>query len=165
MKKIVLSILLFIYPVFVFAEDYKNLIGKNFIDFYGKDEKGKIVKLSDIAGKGKPVVVVYWAIGDVDTYTVLPEINKIGKKYKDKIILIAPLLSVSNEKEVKEAKKFLPFDFPVWLAGSDSIRAYSIEKVDVPYIVFIDKEGNIKNIIKTARNIKEIEENIKSLLD
>ncbi len=141
-----------------------DLIGKTFIDFYGKDEKGKTVKASDYIGKGKPTVIVYWAIGDVDTYKVLPEVNKLYKKYKDKVVFIAPLLSVSNEKEVKEAKKMIPLDMPVWLAGSDSIKGYSIEKVDVPYLVFVDKNGKIVDIMTTARDIKKIEENIKKLL-
>ena len=142
----------------------QDLIGKKFVDFYGKDESGKVVKASDYVGKGKPAVIVYWAIGDVDTYKVLPKINQLYKKYKDKVIFIAPLLSVSNPKEVKEAKKFIPIDIPVWLAGSDSIKGYSIEKVDVPYLVFIDKNGNIVDIMTTARDIKKIEENIKKLL-
>ncbi len=142
----------------------QDLIGKNFIDFYGKDESGKVVKASQYLGKGKPAVIVYWAIGDVDTYKVLPQINKLYKKYKDNVIFIAPLLSVSDEKEVKEAKKFIPLDIPVWLAGSDSIKAYSIEKVDVPYLVFIDKNGKIVDIMTTARDIKKVEENIKKLL-
>ncbi|MFN3787221.1 MAG: TlpA family protein disulfide reductase, partial [Sulfurihydrogenibium azorense] len=122
------------------------------------------VKASEYIGKGKPAVVVYWAIGDVDTYKILPKINQLYKKYKDKVIFIAPLLSVSNPKEVQEAKKFIPIDMPVWLAGSDSIKGYSIEKVDVPYLVFIDKNGNIVDIMTTARDIKKIEENIKKLL-
>lgn len=160
-KKFVSVVLLLVGFSFASPQD---LIGKKFVDFYGKDESGKVVKASDYVGKGKPAVIVYWAIGDVDTYKVLPKINQLYKKYKDKVIFIAPLLSVSNPKEVKEAKKFIPIDIPVWLAGSDSIKGYSIEKVDVPYLVFIDKNGNIVDIMTTARDIKKIEENIKKLL-
>ncbi len=160
MKKFILLALVLVFN-FTFAED---LVGKKFIDVYGKDEKGKVRKLSDIAGKGKPVVVIYWAIGDVDTYKILPKINQISKKYKDKVLFVAPLLSVSDEKEVKEAKKMIPLDIDVWLAGSDSIKGYSIEKVDVPYLVFIDKEGNIKSIMRTARDVNAIEQEIKKLI-
>lgn len=160
MRKIILIALLLVFN-FTFAED---LVGGKFIDVYGKDEEGKIRKLSDIAGKGKPVVVIYWAIGDLDTYKVLPRINKIAKKYKDKVVFVAPLLSLSNEEEVKEAKKIIPLDMDVWLAGSDSIKAYSIEKVDVPYLLFIDKEGNIKAIMKTVRDYNAIEQNIKNII-
>ncbi|MCX7759804.1 MAG: TlpA family protein disulfide reductase [Hydrogenothermaceae bacterium] len=145
----------------VFASD---LVGEKFKDFYGKDESGKILKLSDIAGKGKPVVVVFWAIGDVDTYKVLPQINSIYDKYKDKVVFVAPLLSKSDDKEVKEAKKMIPLKLPVWLAGTDSIKAYSIEKVDVPYIVFISKDGKVVNIMKTARDLNQVEKNIKEII-
>ncbi|MDM7274369.1 TlpA family protein disulfide reductase [Sulfurihydrogenibium azorense] len=160
-KKFAFVVLLLVGLSFANPQD---LIGKKFVDFYGKDESGKVVKASEYIGKGKPAVVVYWAIGDVDTYKILPKINQLYKKYKDKVIFIAPLLSVSNPKEVQEAKKFIPIDMPVWLAGSDSIKGYSIEKVDVPYLVFIDKNGNIVDIMTTARDIKKIEENIKKLL-
>lgn len=141
-----------------------DLVGKQFLDFYGKDESNKIVKLSNVAGKGKPVVVVFWAIGDVDTYKVLPKINPIYDRYREKVIFIAPLLSKSNSKEVQEAKKMIPFKLPVWLAGTDSIKAYEIDKVDVPYLVFISKDGKINAIIKTARDENQIEENIKKLI-
>ncbi|MFN4306310.1 TlpA family protein disulfide reductase [Sulfurihydrogenibium azorense] len=160
-KKFAFVVLLLVGLSFANPQD---LIGKKFVDFYGKDESGKVVKASEYIGKGKPAVVVYWAIGDVDTYKILPKINQLYKKYKDKVIFIAPLLSVSNPKEVQEAKKIIPIDMPVWLAGSDSIKGYSIEKVDVPYLVFIDKNGNIVDIMTTARDIKKIEENIKKLL-
>lgn len=159
MRKIFFVILSFVSLTFA-----SELVGKPFLDFYGKDESGKVLKLSDIAGKGKPVVVVFWAIGDIDTYNVLPKINPLYEKYKDKVVFVAPLLSRSDAKEVREAKKMIPLKLPVWLAGTDSIRAYGIDKVDVPYIVFISKDGKIENIIKTARDEKQIEDNIKKLL-
>ncbi|MEZ0322795.1 MAG: TlpA disulfide reductase family protein [Hydrogenothermaceae bacterium] len=160
MKKFLFATILSISSL-VFATE---LIGDKFKDFYGKDESGKIFKLSDIAGKGKPVVIVFWAIGDVDTYKVLPHINSLYDRYKDKVIFIAPLLSKSDDKEVKEAKKMIPLKLPVWLAGTDSIKAYDIEKVDVPYIVFISKDGKVVNIIKTARDVNQIEKNIKEII-
>lgn len=145
-----------------FADD---ITGKQFLDFYGKDESGKILKLSDVAGKGQPVVVVFWALGDVDTYKSLPKINRLYEKYKSKVMFVAPLLSKSDLKEVQEAKRVIPMSLPVWLAGTDSIKAYQIDRVDVPYLVFILKDGKIQNIIKTAKDEKQIEEKIKRLLD
>lgn len=159
MRRIVFTLLL-VFSL-TFAAD---LTGKPFLDFYGKDESGKVLKLSDIAGKGKPVVVVFWAVGDIDTYKVLPKINPLYEKYKDKVLFVAPLLSRSNPKEVQEAKKTIPLKMPVWLAGTDAIKSYDIDKVDVPYIVFISKEGRIENILKTARDEKDIEDNIKKLI-
>lgn len=141
-----------------------DLSGKQFLDFYGKDESGRVLKLSDIAGKGRPVVVIFWAIGDVDTYKVLPKINPMYDRYKEKVIFVAPLLSKSDSKEVQQAKKLIPLKVPVWLAGTDSIKAYEIDKVDVPYIVFISKDGKIEAIMKTATNEHQIEENIKKLI-
>ncbi|MCX7739101.1 MAG: TlpA family protein disulfide reductase [Hydrogenothermaceae bacterium] len=141
-----------------------ELTEKKFADFYGKDESGKVVKLSEIAGKGKPVVVVFWAIGDVDTYKILPKINSLYDKYKNRVLFVAPLLSKSDEREVKEAKKLIPLKVPVWLAGTDAIKGYNINKVDVPYVVFIDKDGNILSVMKTTRDEKDIEKSILDLL-
>lgn len=141
-----------------------ELTGKKFVDFYGKDESGKVVKLSEIAGKGKPAVVVFWAIGDVDTYKTLPKINSLYDKYKNRVLFVAPLLSKSDEREVKEAKKLIPLKVPVWLAGTDAIKGYNIDKVDVPYVVFIDRDGNILSVMKTARDEKDIEKSILDLL-
>jgi len=156
-----LFILIFAIFGITFAEN-KDLVGKPAPDFYGKDEAGNIRKLSEF--KGKNVVVIFWAIGDVDTYRFLPKLNPLYKKYKDKVIFIAPLLSKSDAKEVKEAKKMIPLQIPVWLAGTDAIEGYSIEKIDVPYIVFIDKNQTIKNIIIRPKSVEEIEKNIKELI-
>lgn len=159
MKNFILMVL-FTFSV-IFASEP---VGEKFRDFHGKDESGKDVKLSDLVQKTKPVVVIFWAIGDVDTYSFLPKLNPIYDQYKDKAVFVAPLLSRSNLQEVKHAKSMIPLNMPVWLASSDSIRAYGIDKIDVPYIVFISKDGKITKIIKTARDVKEVETNIKRLL-
>ncbi len=165
MKKIfyLKFIFLFLFAVSAFAKPL-DLLNKEAPDFLGKTEDGKIVKLSDVVKEGKPVVFIFFAVGDVDTYRFLPKLNPLYEKYKDKVNIIAGLLSKSNLKEVKELKQFVPLKMPVWLVDSKAIREYQILKVDVPYILFIDRNGKIKNIIIRPKSIEKIEKNIQLLI-
>ncbi len=141
-----------------------DLLNKEPPDFLGETEKGKIVKLSDIIKEGKPVVFIFFAVGDVDTYKFLPKLNPLYEKYKDKVNIIAGLLSKSDLKEVKELKKFVPLKMPIWLVSGKAIGLYQIRKVDVPYVLFIGKDGKIKNIIIRPKSVEKIEKNIKLLI-
>ncbi len=139
--------------------EYKHLAGKEFLDFRMIDEQGRVVHLRDFVKKGKPVVVVFWAIGDQKgTYFFLPEFNKLYDKYKDKVIFLAVLLSRSTPKEVQEAKKFIPLKIPVYRAYSEAIKRYKIAKIDVPYIVLITPDGKIKRIMIRPESYTRYEE-------
>ncbi len=139
--------------------EYKHLAGKEFLDFRMIDEKGKVVHLKDFVKKGKPVVIVFWAIGDAPgTFEFLPEFNKLYKKYKDKVIFMAVLLSRSTLEEVQEAKKEIPLDIPVYLAYREAIERYKIAKIDVPYIVLIKPNGEIKRIMIRPESYTRYEE-------
>jgi peroxiredoxin len=165
MRKIVSLQLIFTFlvAISVFAKPL-DLLNKKAPDFLGKTEEGKIVKLSDVIKEGKPLVFIFFAVGDLDTYKFLPKLNPLYEKYKDKVNMIAGLLSKSDLKEVKELKKFVPLKMPVWLVDSKAIREYQILKVDVPYILFIDKNGTIKNIIIRPKSTEKIEKNIELLV-
>ncbi len=141
-----------------------DLLNKKAPDFLGKNEEGKVLKLSDVIKQGKPVVFIFFAVGDVDTYKFLPKLNPLYEKYKDKVNIIAGLLSKSDLKEVKELKEFAPLKMPVWLVSGKAIGLYQIRKVDVPYILFIDKNGIIKNIIIRPKSVERIEKNIQLLI-
>jgi len=139
--------------------EYKQLVGKEFLDFRMIDERGKVVHLKDFIKKGKPVVIVFWAIGDAPgTFEFLPEFNKLYKKYKDKVNFLAVLLSRSTAKEVKEAKEEIPLDIPVYLAYREAIERYKIAKIDVPYIVLIKPDGVIKRIMIRPESYTRYEE-------
>ncbi len=139
--------------------EYKQLAGKEFLDFRMIDESGNVVHLKDFVNKHKPVVIVFWAIGDQKgTYWFLPEFNKLYEKYKDKVIFLAVLLSRSTPKEVQEAKKFIPLKIPVYRAYSEAIERYKIAKIDVPYIVLITPEGKIKRIMIRPESYTRYEE-------
>ena len=122
-------------------------IGKKYKDFHGIDENEKVVKISDLI-EGKPAVVIFIAIGDKPgTFDFMPHMNKLYDKYKDKVEFITVLLSRSDKEEVQELKKITPIKMPVLRGYSDAIKNYQISKIDVPYILVIDKEGNIRHII------------------
>ncbi len=179
--KIIKGILTALMGIFFVSFAYEEgvLIGKKAPDFtmLGEDcpyypselyykENGKWKKrckeihLSDILKKGKPVLIIFWAIGDrPGTYYFLPEMNKLYEKYKDKVEFMAVLLSRSDGKEVQKAKKFLPLKIPVYRAYSDAIKNYNIAKVDVPYLVFIKPDGTIVRILlRPASVYKEMED-------
>ncbi len=165
MKKIFYFQLVFLFLLVssVFAKPL-DLLNKKAPDFLGKTEEGKIVKLSDVIKEGKPVVFIFFAVGDVDTYKFLPKLNPLYEKYKGKVNMIAGLLSKSDLKELKELKEFVPLKMPLWLVSGKVVNLYQIRKVDVPYVLFIDKDGKIKNIIIRPKSVDRIEKMIKVLI-
>ncbi len=152
MKKVIMAFLTVFSLSFGFDS---SLVGKEFKDFRSIDEKGKVVKASQVIDH-KPAVIIFFAIGDQPgTFKFLPNMNSLYEKYKDKAVFMAVLLSRSNEKEVQELKKMLPLKLPVYLGYSDAIINYDIRKVDVPLIIFVDKEGLITNIIARPESTME----------
>ncbi len=125
----------------------KSFIGKKYKNFHGITEKGKEVSISEVIN-GKPAVIIFFAIGDKPgTFDFMPHMNKLYEKYKDKVNFVAVLLSRSDAGEVQELKRITPINMPILRGYSDAIESYQISKVDVPYILFIDKDGLIKHII------------------
>ncbi|WP_457623032.1 TlpA family protein disulfide reductase [Persephonella sp.] len=144
-----LILLLFFSNGFSITDDELNeLIGNKYKTFRGIDESGKVINIKSIVKKGKPAVIIFFAIGDKPgTFDFLPKLNPTYEKYKDKVTFVAVLLSRSSVEEVKKLKELLPLKIPVILAFNETIDRYKISKVDVPYIVFVDKSGKIKRII------------------
>ena len=136
------------YPYYpVSDEQLAEYIGKNYKKFRGITEEGEVVNIKKLID-GKPAVLIFFAIGDKPgTFDFLPNMNRLYEKYKDKVAFVAVLLSRSDKEEVQELKKILPLKIPVLRAYNEAISRYKITKLDVPYIVFIDKEGKVRHIV------------------
>ncbi len=136
------------YPYYpVSDKQLAEYIGKNYKKFRGITEDGKVVNIKDLIDS-KPAVLIFFAIGDKPgTFDFLPHMNKLYEKYKDKVAFVAVLLSRSDKEEVKELKEILPLKIPVLRAYNEAISRYKITKLDVPYIVFIDRNGKVKHIL------------------
>lgn len=138
-------------------------IGQPFVDFTMKDPEGKEVKLSDYAGKGKVIVVDFWASWCGPCLAGMPALKETYKKYKgDKFEIVGVSLD-KDEKAWKDAikKHGLEWqhmtDLKFW--DCEGARLYGISAI--PHLVVIDKDGTI-----VARNLhgEELDAKIKELI-
>ncbi len=125
--------------------ELKTLDGQN---YSLKDDLGKSVIMLD-----------FWATWCKPCLRELPHINKLYNEYKDKG-LKAYAISVddaSSKSRVKPTLKRYHFTIPVLLDTSSSvIRKYNPNK-NVPFLVLIDREGEI---IRTFNGYKPGDEKL-----
>jgi thiol-disulfide isomerase/thioredoxin len=128
------------------AKEYKkigmNIPSKKLRTIYGDSIQ--------IGGKqDKPTVIDLWFIGCWGCRAEIPALNRLQKKYSDKVNFIA--LTFDNEKDVRMFLKRQPFNF-IHAASKDykyeetSLRPYikTIESYPYPETIFVDKDGKIR---------------------
>lgn len=119
--------------------------GKKFADFTLKTPEGNDVKLSDYAGKGKYVLIDFWASWCGPCRNELPKVVKLYNKYKSKGFEIVGVSLDKNktdwEKGIKDLKITWPqmSDLKAW--DSAVVPMYGIQ--GIPYTVLLDKDGTI----------------------
>lgn len=139
-------------------------VGQKFTDFELKNLEGKAVKLSDYAGKGKVVLVDFWASWCGPCRQEMPNVVKVYNQYKDKGFEI---VGVSLDQTEEAWKKGIADLGITWPQMSDlkywQCEAAAIYGVNaIPHTVLIDKDGTI-----IERNLRgeKLYERIAELLD
>lgn len=129
----------------------KVAVGEKFTDFELKDVNGKDHKLSDYAGKGKVVLVDFWASWCPPCREEMPNLVEAYKQYKAKGFEIVGV-SLDNDKEAwKKGIKDLNITWPQLsdLNGWENAGAAAYYVNSIPHTVLIDKEGTI-----VAKNLR-----------
>lgn len=133
-------------------------------DFSWKDNKGNVVKLSDL--KGKVVLLDFWATWCGPCRMTIPHVETIYEKYRDKgVVVIGINLDTGDLSKVQQFIKDQGMQYLV-VTDPDS-RVASLYGVNsIPRFFLIDKNGRIaKMIIGYDPNMEDvISKEIDSLL-
>lgn len=120
-------------------------IGKKFVDFTLKNPEGKEISLSDYAGKGKYVLIDFWASWCGPCRQEMPNVVAAYKKYASKGFEI---VGVSLDKDHDSWTKGIKDLNMTWPQMSD-LQYWSSLVVDlyaingIPHTVLLDKDGII----------------------
>ncbi|MDO4165224.1 MAG: TlpA disulfide reductase family protein [Bacteroides sp.] len=120
-------------------------VGQQFTDFEMQTPEGKAVKLSDYVGKGKVVLVDFWASWCGPCRREMPNLVEAYAKYKRKNFEIVGVSLDQNGEAWKAAIKQLNITWPqmsdlkYW--NCEGARLYAISSI--PHTILIDGEGVI----------------------
>lgn len=119
--------------------------GQKFTDFTMLTPDGKEIKLSDYVGKGKVVLIDFWASWCGPCRREMPNLVEIYKKYKGRSFEI---IGVSLDRDAEAWKKGIEQLHMTWPQMSDlkywdceGARLYAVSSI--PHTVLIDGEGII----------------------
>ena len=120
--------------------------GKMFTDFAMKDPEGNDVKLSDYVGKGKLVLVDFWASWCPPCRAEMPNLKKIYEKYKDQgFEIVGVSLDRTHDDWIKRGieELGLPWkhmsDIKYWDCAAAKI--YSVSSI--PHTMLVGGDGII----------------------
>ncbi|WP_300901612.1 TlpA disulfide reductase family protein [uncultured Bacteroides sp.] len=120
-------------------------VGRTFTDFTMNTPEGEPVKLSDYVGKGKVVLVDFWASWCGPCRREMPNLVEAYAKYKDKGFEIVGVSLDQNAEAWKSAIEKLNITWPqmsdlkYW--NCEGARLYAVSSI--PHVVLIDGEGTI----------------------
>ncbi len=123
----------------------KTAVGSQFVDFEMQTPEGKAVKLSDYVGKGKVVLVDFWASWCGPCRHEMPNLVEAYAKYKGKNFEIVGVSLDQDSAAWKEAIKKLNMTWPqmsdlkFW--QSEGAQLYAVNSI--PHTVLIDGSGKI----------------------
>lgn len=138
-------------------------IGETFRDLTLKTPEDKNISISDFIGKGKYVLLDFWASWCGPCRNENPNIVSLYKEYKDRGFEI---VGVSLDNNKNEWIKGIESDNITWpqmsdLKGWNSVATMKYKIRAIPYTILLDKEGKV---IEINLRGEELRNKIKTLI-
>ena len=123
------------------AAKERTAVGKMFVDFEA-EYNGKVQKLSDYVGKGKYILVDFWASWCGPCRAEIPNLINIWKEYKDSNFDVVGIASSDDPKDTERAIEELGIEYPQILnAQRAGTEPYGI--LGIPTIILFGPDGTI----------------------
>lgn len=133
-------------------------------DFKITSPDGRELLISSFSGK--PLLIVEWASWCPDCRNQLPIIQKMYEKYGDQVHFVLINL-IEPEKETTEtADRYITqgeYTFPYYY-DMDQSAADALQVQTIPSMYFVDKQGQIKNVLVKHTPENTLEKELKELL-
>jgi thiol-disulfide isomerase/thioredoxin len=111
--------------------------GKEFPEYKFKTLQNEDLRISDL--KGKPVFIDLWFTSCRPCIAKFPDLNKIAKKYKDKVHFVA--ITFDSSKEVEKLLKKHPLNFIHLIDAKPFLK--EIGQQLYPKNVLLDESGKV----------------------
>lgn len=135
--------------------------GKMFTDFTVSDSDGKSVSLSDYVGKGKYVLVDFWASWCNPCKEEIPNIRAVYDKYRSKGLDVLSVAVWDNPESTRDTAKVYGVKWnQIVNAQSVPTEIYGIE--GIPHIILFGPDGTI---LKRDLRGEDIEKTVAEYLD
>jgi thiol-disulfide isomerase/thioredoxin len=135
--------------------------GKMFANFTGENAKGKPVSLSDYVGKGKWVLVDFWASWCVPCMEEIPNIIDVYDKYAGRNFTVIGVPISDERDDTDRAINKLGIKYDQIFIGDDQTAADVYGITTIPHLILFAPDGTV-----AKRNLRgdSIEEAVKEAL-
>ena len=141
---------------YVGMSPWAHLIGKKFIDVTQPDMKGKAHKLSEYCGKGKYVLVDFWASWCGPCMNEMPNVKACWEKYRSKGFTV---VGISLDRNAAAWKGAVTKGGYAWTHLSDlkhfensAAQTYNVQYI--PWNFLVDPKGKIIAVELTGANLE-----------